>query len=388
MPGRVSAFRANGVEGPRLLWTRVNASRAPTACTPTRAKQRTAPYSVKLLESRSSSCGSERVLKFGAAEPIFNGYPSTYLAPVTQQKKATTRLEKLNWIAGIGSCIVGALAFAWAVWVGEKPEHNSPYTLSTSSSIVAQEGGVIIQGDGNTVISHRVDAFQGRKAERFVDIDIEEYVVDLKEKTRHEVKFPQISGRISKDVLARANHFIKRTALTEYERYLDMDEVRVSYVVGLKEFNLLGISFEIFASGDRAAHPLSSTYATTLDLETGSPLTLKDFLVLGYEGSLNELVRQKLVARQAYFPCETLLNATKAVNPVSSALEQITGHSSNTCFDTVADDTQYFLTDTSLVIVFPKFAVAPGVAGDIEIPIRFVEIRNLIRSDGPLNRFL
>lgn len=305
-----------------------------------------------------------------------------------EKRKVTSHLERFNWIGGGLSGAAAVVTVLLTMWGDAKSDREVSHNLSVTGATVQQTGAVIIQGNGNTVVSpiSGVDSKVG--AGRFVRVDVREYKVDLKAIPRHEVRFPQVSGGISADILARTNHLLKRTALTEYERYSGMDDVKVSYVVGLTEFNLLGVSFEIYASGDRAAHPLSSTSATTIDLETGSPLMLKDYFIPGYVGKLNAIVQSKLIANDSYFPCETLHGATKAVSVVSSALEQITGHSANACFDSVADDTQYFLTDTSLVIVFPKYAAGPGVAGDIEVPISFGEIRGLMRPDGPLSRFL
>jgi hypothetical protein len=100
-------------------------------------------------------------------------------------------------------------------------------------------------------------------------------MLDLQGRARHEVHFPQVSGKISHDVLERINHFLKRSAEAEYERYENIDEVKISYEIGLKEFNLIGINFHILISGDKAAHPITSTSPTTLDLETDSALSLK-----------------------------------------------------------------------------------------------------------------
>lgn len=227
-----------------------------------------------------------------------------------------------------------------------------------------------------------------RDAGRFVDIEISDHMLDLQGKARHEVHFPQVSGKLSHDVLERINHFLRRSAETEYERYANIDEVKISYRIGLKEFNLLGINFEIFVSGDKAIHPITSTSATTLDLETGSALSLKDFFRPDYISELNELIRSELVSREEYYPCEKQNGYGAEDNAVSLALENITGHPAGACFKSISDESQYYLTDTSLVLVFPKYSIAPGVDGDIEMPIHFNKISNILKSNGPLKRFL
>ncbi|WP_404843028.1 hypothetical protein [Burkholderia thailandensis] len=41
-----------------------------------------------------------------------------------------------------------------------------------------------------------------------------------------------------------------------------------------------------------------------------------------------------------------------------------------------------------MVLVFPKYSIAPGASGDLEVPITFKEIQNLLSPDSPLQRFL
>ncbi|MFC5431816.1 RsiV family protein [Paraburkholderia denitrificans] len=301
--------------------------------------------------------------------------------------KNTSLLERMYWIAGILSAIVAVAALMRPVWLYLKSTADVPSTPS-ASAVNSGNRSIIIQGSGNVVVAPQNATAETRSAGRFIDIEISDHVLDLQGKSRHEVHFPQISGKIPHDVLERINHFLRRSAETEYERYENIDEVQISYEIGLKEFNLLGINFEIFASGDQAAHPITSTSATTLDLETGSPLYLKDFFRPGYIGEINEFVRSALVNQNKYYPCEKSMGGGANDNAVSLVLEGITGHRADACFKSVSEGSQYYLTDTSVVLVFPKYSIAPGVDGDIEIPIHFKELGNILKSNGPLQRFL
>jgi Protein of unknown function (DUF3298) len=308
--------------------------------------------------------------------------------PNTPKKvKTTSSLERMSWIAAILSTVIAAVTVIWPVWTYFKSTGEASPSPSTSA-VNSGNRAIIIQGSGNTVVAAQSASAETHDAGRFVEIEISDHMLDLQGKTRHEVHFPQISGKISHNVLDRINHFLRRSALTEYERYADVDEVRISYEVGLKDFNLLGINFEIFANGDRAAHPITSTSATTLDLETGSEFLLKDFFRSGYIKRLNDLVQSELISREQYYPCEKQRGTDVGRNMVSNVLESITGHAADACFKSISGDSQYYLSDTSLVIVFPKYSIAPGVDGDIEIPIHFKELQGILKPGGPLQRFL
>lgn len=141
-----------------------------------------------------------------------------------------------------------------------------------------------------------------------------------------------------------------------------------------------------------ALHPISSTYATTIDLETGSELSLKDFIAPTSWPTINELVRASLVRREQYYPCEktadTSTGLQEALSEIRGQIQETTGHAADACFSTITDETRYYLTDTALVLVFPKFTIAPGASGDIEVPIYFGKIRNLLKPQGPLQRLL
>jgi hypothetical protein len=309
------------------------------------------------------------------------------MSNTTNKVKSTSLLERVSWIAAILSAGVAVVALIWAVWTYFKPAGEASLVPSISTTNSGNRA-IIIQGSGNTVVAPQGASPEKYNAQRFVEIEISDHMLDVQGKVRHEVHFPQISGKISHDVLDRINHFLMRLAKTEYERYASLDEVRISYEVGLKDFNLLGIDFEIFVSGDRAIHPITSTSATTLDLETGSAFLLSDFFRPGYAGVLNDLVRSKLVDRGQYYPCKEQETNGVEETMVSNTLENITGHPANACFKSISNESQYYLTDTSLVLVFPKYSIAPGVDGDMEIPFHFKELQSILKSDGPLQRFL
>lgn len=302
-------------------------------------------------------------------------------------------LERKSWIAGIIGTTISLVALIWSVWTYVSPP-ESPQSLPTNGAMNSGNGAIFVQGNGNTVVAApSVETNNPSKTPRYFEFSISDQSLELLGKKRHEVHYPKLVGSIASDALARSNHFLKRAALTAYERYADWDEVKIGYKVGFKEFNLLGINYSIFMGNDGAAHPLSTTNAIVLNIETGTEFELKDLFLSGYAKQLNELVRANLKKQENYFPCEeaarNIESATKdAVKGIQGALKDILGHESNICFNTVRDNSQYYLTDTSLVLVFPKYSIAPGASGDVEVPINFKAILSLLNPNGPLRRFL
>lgn len=301
-------------------------------------------------------------------------------------------LERKSWIAGVIGTIIGSAAFAWSIWTYFFPHDASPQTSSPSAANTGDRA-IIVQGSGNTIVAPQQEgSFETRKAPRFFEVEISDQALKIEGNSRHEVHYPQISGTIPSDTLALTNHLLKRSALTEYEYYSGMNEVRITYKIGLKEFNLIGINYNIFIWNDGAAHPQTTTNAITINLETGHELKLKNILRTGYRRRINELVRENLIRQDQYFPCENKKTSDskeqRAEVAIHGILKEILRHSSDTCFSSVTDDSQYYLTDTSLVLVFPKYSIAPGASGDLEVPITFKEIQNLLSPDSPLQRFL
>lgn len=308
----------------------------------------------------------------------------------TQTK--TQPLERTSWIAGIVGAAIGCLALAWSIWTYFKPPESPPLSPS-NSTMNSGKSSIIIQGNGNTVVaSSKFEAAIQGKTQRYVAFSISDQTLDLLGKKRHEVHFPRLDGAIPPDVLARSNHFLKRVALTAYEDYVNWDEVNISYKIGFKDFNLLGINYSIFMGNDDAAHPLSTTNAIVLNIETGTEFELKEFFQSGYLQHLNTLVRANLAKQGQYFPCDSDksldVGTKKALKVVQGTLKDILGHESSTCFSSVKNNSQFYLTDTSLVFVFPKYSVAPGASGDVEVPVNFRDLKSLLHPKGPLRRFL
>jgi hypothetical protein len=292
-----------------------------------------------------------------------------------------SRLERWSWIASIGGAVIGAAALAWTIWSPAPPP-----------GVVANTGGngnVVIQGNNNTIA---LPAPKEAARPRFMAIKISDAMLPVDGNRKHMVRYPVISGMEAVDTQAKVNHQIKRAVQTLYETYSDVDEVDIGYQVGFKEFNLIGLNIGVFMFGDGAAHPFTTTQTLVINLEDAKPFTLKDMFKSGYEEKLNQLVIAGLRRKELYFPCVSRSSDSKeekaAEQMVRSVLENISGHSAETCYSGFDVKSQFYLTDTSLVLVYPKYSVAPGFAGDVAVPVNYRDIGGLLNPTGPLSRFL
>lgn len=294
------------------------------------------------------------------------------------------RLEKSSWVAGIVSAALAILALGWTVWTYVRPPESSTPPPSPTARIEGSNN-ILIQGNNNTVAS------QPPRTSTFASIKVTNVSLPIDKTKKHSVSYAAISGMTSLDAQARANHLLKRTVLSIYERYEDWDEVDIQYKVGFTEFNLLGINIHVMIFNTGAAHPLTTTQAMVVDLNTAGLFELRDLFQSGYKSDLNRIVISKLKQADSFFPC-TRPSADKqqqaANRMVEGVLEDILGHESKVCFSGIDNNGQFYLTDTSVVFVFPKYSIAPGASGDVEAKVNFQELRGLLNPNGPLRRFL
>jgi hypothetical protein len=294
------------------------------------------------------------------------------------------RLEKSSWVAGVISAVVAILALGWAVWTYVRPpESSTPPAIP--SARVEGSNNILIQGNNNTVAS------APPRTSSFASIKVVDVSLPIDRSKAHSIQYAAISGMESLDAQARANHLLKRTVLSIYEKYEDWDEVDIQYKVGFTEFNLLGINIYVMIFNKGAAHPLTTTQAMVVDLNTAGLFELRQLFQSGYKAELNRIVISKLKQADSFFPCSkpsANKQQEEANRMVEGVLESILGHESKVCFSGIEDNGQFYLTDTSVVFVFPKYSIAPGASGDVEVKVGFQELRGLLNPNGPLQRFL
>lgn len=289
------------------------------------------------------------------------------------------RLEESNRVAGIVSAVLAILALGWAVWTYFRPPEPPMPTAKVEGN-----NNILIQGNNNTVASPPL------RTSSFASIKVVDASLPTDKSKKHSVRYAAISGMELLDAQARANHLLKRTALSIYEKYEAWDEVDIQYKVGFTEFNMLGINIYVMINNKGAAHPLTTTQAMVIDLNTAGLFELRQLFRSGYTDELNRLVISKLKQAESFFPCAkpSADKQQEEDNRMAEVLENILSHESKGCFSGIADNGQFYLTDTSVVFVFPKYSIAPGVSGDIEVRVNFQELQGLLNPNGPLQRFL
>lgn len=261
----------------------------------------------------------------------------------------TSRLKKLT---GIGAAVVATLALGWAVWTYiRSPESPPPRTPS------------------------------------FAAIKVVGMSVPIDKAKKHSVRYAEISGMESLDTQARVNHLLKRTALSIYEKYKDWDEVIIDYEVGFTGFNLLAIKIntEIFNEG--AAHPHHETKSMVVDLTTVELIELRHLFKPAYKADLNRILMSKLKQAGTSSPCEEPSGDKQqqdAEREVKKALENMFGDEAQGCFSGFKDGWQFYLKGPSVVFVFPKYSIASGASGIVEVGVNFKELRGLLNPNGPI----
>lgn len=163
-----------------------------------------------------------------------------------------------------------------------------------------------------------------------------------------------------------------------------------SYKIGFTEFNLLGLNINMMIYNKGAVHPLTTTLALVVNLETAELFELKDLFRSWYRDDLNRIVIQKLKRMKAYSPCENGVEdkeLQEATRSVESVLEAILQHDAKLCFSSIRDNGQFYLTDTSVVFVFPQYNIGPGSLGDVEIKVNYEELRGIFNPNGLTTAF-
>ena len=295
------------------------------------------------------------------------------------------RLETKWFSGGISEC-----AKALRSQNSNKAHTESQKAANTEvGSVVIGSGNTVIQGSNNMVVTKTPSTL----FPSFASIKVTDVMYPTDKPKEHHVHYMTISGMEASNLQAKTNHLLKRSALSLYEKYANWDEVDIGYKVGFTEFNLLGLNTNIMIYGKGAAHPLTTTLALVVNLETAELFELKDLFRSGYQNNLNRIVAAKLKQMRQFFPCKTEESDTdeetrKAGLMLESFLGRILGHDAKTCFAGTSDDGQFYLTDTSIVLVFPQYSIASGASGDIEVRINYEELQGMFNPNGPLRRFL
>lgn len=196
------------------------------------------------------------------------------------------------------------------------------------------------------------------------------------------IKYPHIDGLSDKANEPKINSKLKRIALDFIDKYKGFSELYVKYKIRYNEYNLLGIRYDVMLENKGAAHPLYQSIGVNVNLLNGELFEFKDLFRSGFKNKINALVIASLKRNKMYFPCKKTIN-----KKINQAVSKILNIDMAVCFNSVKDDSEFYVTDVSVVVVFPQYSIAPGANGVIEVVLKFDLISNLVNLNGPLQMF-
>jgi len=302
-------------------------------------------------------------------------------------------IKMVGQIAGIGGLSLGVLLIIFKDIIKKNifPKFKNEYlSFNLLKLIIILTWSLAISGILALVFietkNHDISTKNnnGRKSWENIEIKRESIMKEANNQF-HNIGYPQIFGLTNIKLEPKINSLLKRTAINIHDSYYDWTEVHIDYKIRFRKYNLLGLVFEIMIFNEGAAHSLFKAVPFSINLETGEPFEFKDLFKTGYKPIINDLVIKELKKNGMYIPCKKKSDAE--INPVEFALKLILGTDSPACFSTVKDDISFFITDTSVVLVFPQYSVTTGVHGNVEIALRFENIERVINPNGPLKIF-
>ncbi|MDD4767808.1 MAG: RsiV family protein [Desulfotomaculaceae bacterium] len=140
-------------------------------------------------------------------------------------------------------------------------------------------------------------------------------------------------------------------------------EVKGVYEVELNDRGILSVKFNVYTFRIHAANGLDEQRSLTFNLETGKVYRLYDLFKRhsNYKSVLTRMIQEQIEDRDIPLVKE---------------------------FDGIDDYEEFYLTENALVIYFQEIEFTPHYIGIPEFPIPYSQIKNLVREDGPIARFI
>lgn len=180
-----------------------------------------------------------------------------------------------------------------------------------------------------------------------------------------DVVYPQVSGLRNDAVEDKINRLIEErvAAMIPREGCDVYGDITGNYEVMLNEQGILSLKFNVFTIRIHAANGIEEQRSLTVNLETGRLYRLYDLFERNsnYKDVINEIIREQIEERDI------------------PLIKEFTG---------IDDFEDYYLTRNNLVIYFQELEFTPHFVGIPEFPIPYSQIKNLIRKDGPIARFI
>lgn len=187
-----------------------------------------------------------------------------------------------------------------------------------------------------------------------------------KDSPKIEVYFPFVIGLPNPQAERLINQSIVSTLngiLVELG-YHDSNLVEMigNFEIKTNERGILSLSLLIY-SFTGGAHGLTIIKSLTFDITTGKQYELEDLFKLNseYVSKLSSIIQKKIIEWET-----PLLDEFKSIR----------------------SDQDFYLADHSLVVYFQLYEITPYVAGFPYFPIPILDVQDIIRPDGPLEKLL
>ncbi len=180
-----------------------------------------------------------------------------------------------------------------------------------------------------------------------------------------DVVYPRVSGLPDDAVEDKINRMIQERALAMIpkEGCGVYQEIKGVYEVTLNDRGILSLKLNVYSIRIHAANGIDEQRSLTVNLETGKEYRLYDLFKRNsdYKTVISNIIRKQIEERNIPLIKE---------------------------FSGIDDFENYYLTENALVIYFQEIEFTPHYVGIPEFPIPYSQIKNLIRVDGPIARFI
>ncbi len=180
------------------------------------------------------------------------------------------------------------------------------------------------------------------------------------------IYYPVVRNMLHPNIQLKINHAIVATLnklLIEQNFYEpSLVEMQAGYEIKNNQRNILSLNLIVY-SFTGGAHGMTIIKSLTFDTETGKQYALEDLFKPGsdYEKELSDIIRKDIKRWNV-----ELLGT----------------------FEGIRSDQDFYIADTSLVIYFQLYEITPYVWGFPYFPIPILDISNIVKPGGPLDRMM
>lgn len=180
------------------------------------------------------------------------------------------------------------------------------------------------------------------------------------------IYYPLVSNLHDSKVQSKINHAIVNTLnklLVESSFYRpELVELLATFEIKNNQRGILSLNLIVY-SFTGGAHGMTYVKSLTFDTKTGKQYDLKELFKPGsnYQKKISDSIRVKIKEWDI------------------SLLEPFKGIQSNQDF---------YIADTSIVVYFQLYEISPYVQGFPYFPIPILDLQDIIRDNGPLNKMM